>query len=101
MSFIIPGLISAIVIAVLSIRYKNKDKQDKGFKLNYFALSYRRKLVRTVTLTPVVIFSALILYYSSAFTTMAKMVFILVLLMVFVFQVIYNFYMWKKKEVSG
>ncbi|MFC0523746.1 ATPase [Pontibacillus salicampi] len=98
MSFIVPGVISAIVIVVLSSRYKNKDKKDKGFKLNYFALSYRRKLIRTVISAPVVISSAFFLFYSPEFTTMAKMLFIPILLIVFVLQLIYNFYMWKKKE---
>ncbi|WP_281657792.1 hypothetical protein [Halobacillus sp. Cin3] len=98
MSFVVPGVISAIVIAVLSSRYKNKEKTDKGFKLNYFALSYRRKWIRTAIIGPFIISSAFYLYYSPGFTTMAKMLVIPTMLIVFVLPLIYNLYMWKKKE---
>ncbi len=60
---------------------------DKGFCLNYYKLSYRRKLIRTLWLSPVVL---MVLAVSKAFFWIC--------LLLLAAQAVYNFAMWQKYE---
>lgn len=61
-TFIIPLLIVLVFNVVLSITHKDTTKVDKGFKLNYFRLSYRRKMIRTLTTLPIAILALIVIY---------------------------------------
>jgi len=61
-TFIIPLLIVLVFNVVLSITHKDTPKVDKGFKLNYFRLSYRRKMIRTLTTLPIAILALIVIY---------------------------------------
>ncbi|PBB05584.1 hypothetical protein [Salimicrobium humidisoli] len=98
MNIIIPIISTVVVITMFSFAYKNKQKVDEGFKVNYFSLSYRRKMIRTLMTSPFMLLAitgVLLLLDSDSFT---KILFTSFLLMVFVIQFVYNYYMWKKKE---
>ncbi len=98
MNIIIPIISTVVVITMFSLAYKNKRKVDDGFKLNYFSLSYRRKMIRTLMTSPFILLAIAgvsLLLDSDSFT---KILFASFLLMVFVIQFVYNYYMWKKKE---
>jgi hypothetical protein len=55
---IIPILVVVLVVVILSITSKNKDKVDKGFKFNYYSLSYRRRMIRTLISLPIIVLSS-------------------------------------------
>ncbi|ALX47507.1 hypothetical protein [Lentibacillus amyloliquefaciens] len=96
--FVIPVLITISVVIILSIIFKGKDKVDRGFKINYFKLSYRRKMIRTIIFTPI---NILLLIFIYVYTDWSMVVNVLVGLLLFIaglVQLIYNFNMWKKNE---
>ena len=61
-TFIIPLLIALVTNIVLSIIFKGTSKVEKGFKLDYFRLSYRRKMIRTLTTLPIAILALIVIY---------------------------------------
>ncbi|TFJ93161.1 ATPase [Lentibacillus salicampi] len=91
-------MIAVIVVVTLSIVFKGTAKVDKGFKLNYFKLSYRRKMIRTLTSLPVVILALIVVYFFSDFSILANIIIGLLLFLVFAIQLLYNFKMWRKME---
>lgn len=96
--FIIPAIIVVIVVVTLSIIFKGTVKVDKGFKLNYFKLSYRRKMIRTLISIPIVILALVLVCFFSDFSNLANIIIGLLLFLVFAIQLLYNFKMWKKIE---
>lgn len=95
----IPIITALCVATVLSVITKNKDKVDKGFAVNYFHLSYRRKMIRTFINVPIIAFVLLALYF---FTNLDVGVLVgmgVLMLIATVIQLIYNYTMWKKNEV--
>lgn len=76
-----------------------KGKVDKGFELVYWNLSYRRKFIRTILQIPLIFllfgFLGLVGFNLYRF----KMVFIL-LSIVTIGQIIYNYIKWKNDEQS-
>jgi len=71
---------------------------DKGFKFNYFGLSYRRKMIRTFINLPIF---ALLLFAVYYFTDWGIRIIVLVgllWLIAFFIQLIYNYNMWKRHE---
>ena len=95
-TFIIPLLIVLVFNVVLSITHKDTTKVDKGFKLNYFRLSYRRKMIRTLTTLPIVILVLIVLY--ADWGMLVNVLFGIIFLIIFTDQLIYNFKMWTKNE---
>lgn len=96
--FVIPVLITLFVVIILSIIYKGKDKVDKGFKLNYFKLSYRRKMIRTIILIPINILLLIFIYEYTDWSMVVTVLLGLLLLITVLVQLIYNFNMWKKND---
>lgn len=97
-SIIIPVIIAFLVVIIFSVIFKGKNKVDKGFKINYFKLSYRRKMIRTLTSLPIVIFALVLNYFFSDFSASIKITIGSLLFLVFAIQLLYNFSMWKRKE---
>ncbi len=93
-----PIFVSLVVVIILSFIFKGKNKVDKGFKLNYFRLSYRRKMIRTLKSLPVVIVFLAIIYFLEDFSLLESTLIGLFFFLIFVIQLVYNFYMWKKNE---
>ena len=94
--FIAPIVIGLVIILILSFANKDAAKVDKGAELNYFKLSYRRKMIRTLTNLPIIILSLILI---STFTDGKMFGLIgLLFLVIFSIQLMYNFTMWKKKE---
>lgn len=95
---VIPVSIALLVTIILSIVFKGSDKVDKGFKINYFKLSYRRKMIRTLTSLPILILAIIVIYFYAEWSMTINILVGLVILIFFFVQFIYNFYMWKKNE---
>ncbi len=74
-------------------------KVDKGFHLNYWKLSYRRRFVRNLWMLPLLmaITGMLITREDSALTCR---IISIILLVSSVFELIYNYLKWKKTEKS-
>ncbi|HBC2031651.1 MAG: hypothetical protein E6343_17290 [Clostridium perfringens] len=70
------------------------EKTDKGFEIFYWNLSYRRRLIRLLWTTPIVLF---IVFYSFDNLEMSfkDLSVILFLTLMYVFQFLYNFLKWK------
>lgn len=70
------------------------EKTDKGFEIFYWNLSYRRRLIRLLWTTPIVLF---IVFYSFDNLEMSfkDSSVILFLTLMYVFQFLYNFLKWK------
>jgi hypothetical protein len=96
--FLIPTIASVVTIIIFSVVFKGKTKVDKGFKLNYYRLSYRRKMIRTLMISPIIILAIIVIFLYTDFSMSAKILFGFIFLILFAGQLIYNFYMWKKKE---
>ncbi|WP_312648956.1 hypothetical protein [Aminipila sp.] len=71
-------------------------KKDKGFEICYWNLSYRRKFIRTLWITPFTIFACLLVWhvYHSKILTVGYSIIITV---VGVIQAIYTYRKWKNE----
>jgi len=96
--FIAPIVIGLIVTLILSIVFKDSSKVDRGVELNYFRLSYRRKLIRTLMNIPIIILFLIVIYSFSDWGTLANTLMGLLFALIFLIQLAYNFFMWKKNE---
>lgn len=78
-------------------RFELSKKTDKGFQLSYWKLSYRRRFIRDLWMLPFVIISIgfIIWIGDSIFTNIVVLVIGLVLFLV---QSIYDYSKWKKYE---
>jgi len=95
---VIPIGIALLVTIILTIVFQGSDKVDKGFKINYFKLSYRRKMIRSLTILPILILATIVIYYYTEWSMTTNILVGLAILILFLVQLIYNFYMWKKNE---
>jgi len=92
-------ILPTIVITVCLISskiYKRQEKVDKGFAINYFKLSYRRRVVRDLLTLPLLIVCILIIYYLSDWSFKIFTTFSVIILLCYALQLLYNYKMWKK-----
>lgn len=97
-SVFIPAFISGIIVVIFSIVFKGKEKKDKGFAYNYFRLSYRRKFIRTFTSSWMGVLAIILIFIFSPYSTPFNVTITILIVLVFVIQAGYNYYMWKKTE---
>ncbi|SCJ02841.1 Uncharacterised protein [uncultured Clostridium sp.] len=74
-------------------------KVDKGFQLNYWKLSYRRRFVRNLWLLPSFIVLTVFIFWNGDKTFINRIIPI-ILLVIGIFELIYNYNKWKKCERS-
>ena len=72
-------------------------KVDKGFQLIYWKLSYRRKFIRTLWSIPILVISIGIIIFLGNGIFMS-IVMPLILIILFIIQLIYNYIKWEKDE---
>ena len=73
------------------------EKIDKGFQLNYWKLTYRRKLIRTLWMAPFV-FLVLLLPADFALLPLPRNGLIVIVLALSGVQAAYNYYKWRNTE---
>ena len=73
-----------------------RDKVDKGFVLNYWRLSYRRKFIRTLWMIPVCICAIVLLWIKLSTTT--AMIWTLIIVLIEIIQLAYTFKKWKSEQ---
>lgn len=97
-SFLIWIIIALVFALILSLIYKNKEKKDRGFVFSYYRLSYRRKMIRTLWQLPLFFVSLIIIYSFGVWGFNEKIAITLFLIAVFLVQLFYNYFKWKKYE---
>ncbi|TYS16752.1 hypothetical protein FZC78_11210 [Rossellomorea vietnamensis] len=83
---------------LLPILFRNKEKVDKGPGLVYYKLSYRRKMIRTLTTIPLLIIIIIATSYLTDLDGVETLVFTSVIVVLTIIQFFYNYYKWKKHE---
>ncbi|MBN6205118.1 hypothetical protein JYK21_01535 [Ralstonia pickettii] len=99
--FVIPVTVVILLSIILAIYYQGKPKVDKGFVFSYHKLTYRRKMIRSLTSLPIAIAAVVVIYL---YTEWSLQVNILAGLGVFILlsvEFFYNYMMWRKKERSN
>jgi len=76
------------------------EKIDKGFCASYWKLSYRRKFIRTLWMSPFALFFFLF-PANYMFFGMDRNIFIVFILVLGILQSLYTFYKWKKSEAPN
>ncbi|MFD2630004.1 hypothetical protein [Oceanobacillus kapialis] len=98
---ILPELIGAIIAAyilniITALRYRNKEKIDKGFVMNYHKLTYRRKFKRDLWGLPF-----LFIFFSFLYEFLSTIDFIIIFTLFFILvfpEMIYHYVKWKRTE---
>lgn len=93
-----PIIAALIVTVILSLIFKGIPKVDKGFAFNYYKLSYRRKFIRSLLMLPISIVVIIVVYLITDWSLFVNLMLGVILLVLFVGQMIYNYYMWKRNE---
>lgn len=106
MDSLLPSLITIAICAFffnsfLSYLYRGTPKVDKGFELIYFKLSYRRKLIRSLTSLPLFIAGVVLVILFSELSYTANLLLIISFMFIWAISMIYNFYKWKQEKVNG
>lgn len=78
-----------------------KDKIDKGFAINYYKLSYRRKMIRTLTGFPLFVVAYILIFIYTETNSTVLTTFGVILFCLFLLQLLYNYINWKKKECES
>lgn len=73
---------------------------DKGFCLNYWRLSYRRKFIRTLWLLPVLVGVVIFIFNSSVFP-FSPIACTVLLAAMYVIQLAYTGYKWAHTQASA
>ena len=99
MQMITSLLIAVIVLAIVfSISYRGKEKVDKEMAINYYRLSYRRKLMRIIYSAPLILAVLIFIYNFAEWPSSLYLNFCLLIIVGFILQVLYNYYKWKNTE---
>ena len=75
----------------------NDEKIDIGFELVYWNLSYRRKFIRSLWITPFLIF-VIILGWVTWESALVAAIFTILGLGILIIQLIYNYKRWKDTD---
>ncbi|WP_300383554.1 hypothetical protein [Clostridium sp.] len=75
-------------------------KKDKGIELIYWNLSYRRKLIRTLWWTPLSVV-ALSLLWTLNSNIIFKIIATILIILMNLIQLTYNYIKWKRDEKSS
>ncbi len=79
--------------------YKDTEKIDKGFVLNYNKLSYRRKFIwNLVWGIPIIIGASIAIYLVTNLSTAEYIILGMAFLVLFLLEVTYNYVKWKRTE---
>ncbi|UFT98416.1 hypothetical protein KO561_14590 [Radiobacillus kanasensis] len=96
LSFIAPLIVGLIVHTILSAKYRDVEKVDKGFVLNYHRLTYRRKLIRSLWGIPFVFLIYLAIYWIGYLSSDEYRNIGIIFLLIVVADIAYHYRKWKK-----
>ncbi|GAA0494147.1 hypothetical protein GCM10008986_20830 [Salinibacillus aidingensis] len=78
--FVGPVIAVLIVNTIMSVIYKDVEKKDKGFALNYHKLTYRRRFIRALWGIPFVFIIYLVIYWLGDLMSIIGIIFLFLLL---------------------
>ncbi|WP_407268255.1 hypothetical protein [Radiobacillus sp. PE A8.2] len=93
---IVPLIVVLVVYMIMSVKYKDIEKIDKGFILNYHKLSYRRRLIRALWGIPFSLLLYLALFWLADLTTEEYRNLGIVFLFLLLINIAYEYGKWKK-----
>jgi hypothetical protein len=91
-------VIFLIVTGILLLLSKEEEKLDKGFTFNYFKLSYRRKMIRTFWMLPIMFILLVATNWYADLSFNENLIISIIFLTLFLIQLAYNYNKWKKYE---
>lgn len=74
-----------------------KPKVNKGVQIIYGKLSYRRKFIRSLWMIPGTIIAVLLVWRIN-YDTVTKIIWSILLIIIHIIELIYNYLKWKKDE---
>lgn len=74
-----------------------KPKVNKGVQIIYGKLSYRRKFIRSLWMIPGTIIAVLLVWRIN-YDTITKIIWSILLIIIHIIELIYNYLKWKKDE---
>lgn len=101
MELLLPIAFALIVMIFGMIVSIGRQKVDHGFEMNYYQLTYRRKLKRTIWMMPFLLISLLMINLLGDGIIIWKGSFTVICLLASIGQACYNYYMWQKHEVDA
>lgn len=96
---IISMIIGLALSFFLARRYDMSEKVDKGVEFCYWKLSYRRKLIRTLWMIPVLIMINIVIYKEFPAYSYARIIGVILFLPVFI-RAAYNYKKWKNETAQ-
>lgn len=98
LAYIVPVIAVLAFSLIMSRIYKDKEKKDKGFVLNFYNLTYRRRFIRALWGIPLIIFLYIAMYWFSELTSKEYIVIGIIFLILISWDITYNYVKWKKNE---
>lgn len=99
MDAVLPVVIVLLISLFLAFYFRHSKKTDRGFQFFYYKLSYRRRFLRSLYLSPlVVILWGLVMFRTSVWSQTTKVLWTIFIATVFLFEIGYNYIKWKKEE---
>ncbi|KZE37186.1 hypothetical protein AV656_11440 [Bhargavaea cecembensis] len=98
-TFLVINLVAVFLVsAMMAYIFRGSEKVDQGPEFFYAKLTYRRKMIRTLTLLPIFILFMIAAYYFFEWREEPSTHFGLFLLTLPLIQFFYEYYMWRKHE---
>lgn len=93
-------IVSLVLIfsVVLSFIFRGKEKTDKGFVFLYNKLSYRRRFIRDIWMSPVAFLFLIVAFRIANIHPATEMTVYVIAIIIILVPLTYNFIMWKKHE---
>ncbi|KGR85428.1 hypothetical protein CD32_09420 [Lysinibacillus odysseyi 34hs-1 = NBRC 100172] len=96
--FIVSFIVVLLAQIIMSVIYKDVEKKDKGFVFVYYKLTYRRRFIRALWTAPLLfLFYFAIYWFGDLSITEFKIIGVILLLLV-VLDISYNYKKWKRQE---
>ncbi len=93
-----PLIAVLIVSTIMSVLYKDVEKKDKGFVINYHKLTYRRRFIRALWGIPLVSLLYLATFRFVDLTSNEYKVIGIIFILLVLLDIAYNYVKWKMNE---
>lgn len=98
LAYIVPVIAVLAFSLIMSRIYKDREKKNKGFVLNFYNLTYRRRFIRALWGILLIIFLYIAMYWFSELTSKEYIVIGIIFLILISWDITYNYVKWKKNE---
>ncbi|MGM8213268.1 hypothetical protein ACLIBH_10875 [Virgibacillus sp. W0430] len=95
---VVPFLTTAIVVIILYFINRKKGRVDKGFAINYFKLSYRRRMIRNLYTLPLTAVAVGVIFMYTSWSITVNILFATVVFLLIVAEIIYNYRKWQTSK---